>query len=104
MSKLPPVLRNLPLPVSEFTSLQPIALGGSNVNAVACLGLNAVAVQNPLTSWEEDVAATRRAVALQDGPVILVGHSYGGAVITDVGADPKVVGLVSLMMLNVPSP
>src|SRR5438552_10712064 len=57
-------------------------------------GLNAVAVQNPLTSWEEDVAATRRAVALQDGPVILVGHSYGGAVITDVGADPKVVGLV----------
>lgn len=57
-------------------------------------GLNVVAVQNPLTSWEEDLAATRRAVALQDGPVILVGHSYGGAVITDVGADPKVVGLV----------
>src|SRR3989454_12472980 len=57
-------------------------------------GLNAVAVQNPLTSWDDDVAAARRAVALQDGPVILVGHSYGGAVITDVGADPKVVGLV----------
>src|SRR5436190_4552885 len=57
-------------------------------------GLNVVAVQNPLTSWDDDVAAARRAVALQDGPVILVGHSYGGAVITDVGADPKVVGLV----------
>jgi pimeloyl-ACP methyl ester carboxylesterase len=57
-------------------------------------GLNAVAVQNPLTSYEEDVAATKRAIALQDGPVILVGHSYGGLVITDVGADPKVAGLV----------
>src|SRR5215510_2746249 len=55
-------------------------------------GLNAVAVQNPLTSYEDDVAATRRAIALQDGPVILVGHSYGGLVITDVGADPKVAG------------
>jgi len=57
-------------------------------------GLNAVAVQNPLTSFADDVAATKRAIALQDGPVILVGHSWGGVVITDVGADPKVVGLV----------
>jgi pimeloyl-ACP methyl ester carboxylesterase len=57
-------------------------------------GLNVVAVQNPLTSWDDDIAAAKRSVALQDGPVILVGHSYGGAVITDVGADPKVVGLV----------
>src|SRR3954470_19406963 len=57
-------------------------------------GLNAVAVQNPLTSFEDDVAATKRAIALQDGPVILVGHSWAGVVITEVGADPKVVGLV----------
>jgi pimeloyl-ACP methyl ester carboxylesterase len=57
-------------------------------------GLNAVAVQNPLTSFAEDVAATKRAIALQDGPVILVGHSWGGVVISEVGADPKVVGLV----------
>ena len=57
-------------------------------------GLNAVAVQNPLTSFADDVAATKRAIALQDGPVILVGHSWGGVVITEVGADPKVVGLV----------
>jgi pimeloyl-ACP methyl ester carboxylesterase len=57
-------------------------------------GLNAVAVQNPLTSFDEDVAATKRAIALQDGPVILVGHSWGGAVITEVGGDPKVAGLV----------
>jgi pimeloyl-ACP methyl ester carboxylesterase len=57
-------------------------------------GLNVVAVQNPLTSFEDDVAATKRAIALQDGPVILVGHSLGGVVITEAGADPKVAGLV----------
>ena len=57
-------------------------------------GLNGVAVQNPLTSFEEDVAATKRAIALQDGPVILVGHSWGGVVITEAGVDRKVVGLV----------
>jgi len=57
-------------------------------------GLNAVAVQNPLTSFADDVAATKRAIALQNGPVILVGHSWGGVVITEVGADPKVAGLV----------
>src|SRR5215469_8181993 len=57
-------------------------------------GLRVVAVQNPLTSLADDVAATKRAIALQDGPVLLVGHSYGGAVITEAGNDPKVVGLV----------
>jgi pimeloyl-ACP methyl ester carboxylesterase len=53
-----------------------------------------VAVQNPLSSLADDVATTKRAIALQDGPVILVGHSYGGVVITEAGNDPKVVGLV----------
>jgi pimeloyl-ACP methyl ester carboxylesterase len=57
-------------------------------------GLRVVAVQNPLTSLTDDVASTLRAIALQDGPVLLVGHSYGGAVITEAGNDPKVVGLV----------
>jgi pimeloyl-ACP methyl ester carboxylesterase len=57
-------------------------------------GLNVVAVQIPLTSLADDVAATERAIALADGPVLLVGHSYGGAVITEAGNDPKVVGLV----------
>jgi pimeloyl-ACP methyl ester carboxylesterase len=57
-------------------------------------GLKAVAVQNPLTSFDDDVAATKRAIAAQDGPVILVGHSWGGVVITEAGADPKVAGLV----------
>ena len=57
-------------------------------------GYNVVAVQNPLTSLADDVAFTKRIIALQDGPVILVGHSWGGAVITQAGDDPKVAGLV----------
>jgi pimeloyl-ACP methyl ester carboxylesterase len=57
-------------------------------------GLHVVAVQIPLTSFADDVAATQRAIALEDGPVLLVGHSYGGAVITEAGNDPKVAGLV----------
>ncbi len=51
-------------------------------------------VQEPLTSLEDDVAATRRVIALQPGPSILVAHSYGGTVITEAGNDPKVAGLV----------
>jgi len=57
-------------------------------------GYDVVAVQNPLTSLADDVAATKRTIALQDGPVLLVGHSWGGAVITQAGDDPKVAGLV----------
>jgi pimeloyl-ACP methyl ester carboxylesterase len=57
-------------------------------------GLHVVAVQIPLTSFADDVVATQRAIALEDGPVLLVGHSYGGAVITEAGNDPKVAGLV----------
>src|SRR2546428_5403390 len=51
-------------------------------------------VQNPTISLAGDAAVTRRAIAAQNGPVILVGHSYGGAVITEAGNDPNVVGLV----------
>src|SRR5580658_5908299 len=51
-------------------------------------------VQEPETSFKEDVAATKRVLALQDGPCILVAHSYGGAVITEAGTDPSVLGLV----------
>jgi pimeloyl-ACP methyl ester carboxylesterase len=57
-------------------------------------GYNVTAVQNPLTSFADDVAATNRVLALQKGPVILVGHSWAGAVITETGVDPKVAGLV----------
>ena len=51
-------------------------------------------VQNPTTSLADDVAVTKRVIAEQKAPVILVGHSYGGAVITEAGTDPKVSGLV----------
>ena len=57
-------------------------------------GLHVVAVQIPLTSLADDVAATERAIALEAGSVLLVGHSYGGAVITEAGNDAKVAGLV----------
>ena len=57
-------------------------------------GLNVVCVQNPLTSIADDVAATNRMINAQDGPVILAGHSYGGAIITEAGNNPKVAGLV----------
>jgi pimeloyl-ACP methyl ester carboxylesterase len=58
------------------------------------MGYSAVAVQNPLLSLADEVAFTKRIIALQDGPVILVGHSWGGAVITQAGDDSKVAGLV----------
>lgn len=57
-------------------------------------GLKATAVQNPLTSLADDVAATRRILALQDGPTVLVGHSWAGTVISEAGVDPKISALV----------
>ena len=89
---------------SEFQGLKNVVLvhgawaDGSSWSKVIPLlkakGLHVVAVQNPLTSLVDDVATTKRAIALQDGSVLLVGHSYGGAVITEAGNDPKVIGLV----------
>src|SRR6201981_614369 len=57
-------------------------------------GYNVSIVQNPTISLEDDVAVTKRTLAAQDGPTILVGHSYGGAVITEAGNHPKVSALV----------
>src|SRR5438270_5676535 len=57
-------------------------------------GYTVAVVQNPTISLADDVAATKRIIRAQDGPVILVGHSYGGAVITEAGNDPQVAGLV----------
>jgi len=63
-------------------------------------GYRVTVVQNPLTSLADDVAATKRAIDRQDGPTILVGHSWGGVVITEAGMDPKVVGLVYVSALS----
>src|SRR4030088_1285339 len=57
-------------------------------------GLHVTAVQNPLTSLADSVTATRRALALQDGPTVLVAHSWGGTVISETGTDPKITALV----------
>jgi hypothetical protein len=69
---------------------------GSGWKAVCDIqdGYNASIVQEPETSFADDVAATKRVLAQQDGPCILVAHNYGGAVITEAGTDPSVVGLV----------
>ncbi|HTA39146.1 MAG TPA: alpha/beta hydrolase, partial [Candidatus Acidoferrales bacterium] len=57
-------------------------------------GLNVTSVQNPLTTFADDVAAAQRALAMQDGPTVLVAHSYSGMIATQTGVDPKVTGLV----------
>lgn len=63
-------------------------------------GYRVTIVQNPLTSLADDVAATKRALDRQSGPTILVGHSWGGTVITEAGIDPKVAGLVYVSALS----
>jgi pimeloyl-ACP methyl ester carboxylesterase len=64
------------------------------IERLQAAGLVATAVQNPLNSLPDDVAHTRRVLALQDGPTILVAHSFAGTVITQAGVDPQVAGLV----------
>ncbi|MGX1786444.1 alpha/beta hydrolase [Bosea sp. NPDC055332] len=69
--------------------------GWQGVHAVLkAKGYNVTIVQNPTTSLADDVAFTRRAIARQDGPVVLVGHSYGGVVVSEAGTDPKVKSVV----------
>ncbi|HTT24587.1 MAG TPA: alpha/beta hydrolase [Candidatus Sulfotelmatobacter sp.] len=63
-------------------------------NTLKSKGYDIAVVQNPTISLADDVAVTKRTIAAQEGPVILVGHSYGGVVITEAGNDPKVAGLV----------
>jgi len=66
----------------------------SQIEALQAKGYPVISVQNPITSLADDVAATKRAIARAKGKVILVGHSWGGFVITQAGNDPKVIGLV----------
>jgi len=67
---------------------------GEVIARLQAAGMNVTAVQNPLTSVADSVAETRRALALQDGPTVLVGHSWGGTVVSEAGIDPKVTALV----------
>jgi pimeloyl-ACP methyl ester carboxylesterase len=88
----------LPRPATNVVLVHGAFADGSSWSKVIPLlqakGLKVTAVGIPLTSFADDVAATRRAIAAQDGPTVLVGHSYGGVVITEAGNDPKVASLV----------
>ncbi len=92
----PPAVKNVVLVHGAFAD------GSSYAKVIPLLeakGLNVIAVQNPLSSLADDVAATKRAIAIQDGPVVLVGHSWGGMVISEAGNDPKVAALVYIAAL-----
>ena len=67
---------------------------GKVINLLVYKGYKVISVQNPTTSLEDDVAVTKRAIDRADGDVVLVGHSWGGSVITEAGADPRVKALV----------
>lgn len=87
-----------PAPIRNVVLVHGAFVDGSGWRGVydrlTARGYKVSIVQNPLTSLDDDVAATNRVLARQDGPTILVGHSYGGSVITQAGAHPKVAGLV----------
>jgi pimeloyl-ACP methyl ester carboxylesterase len=93
-----PVFAATPPKVANVVLVHGAYADGSSWSEVIPLlqraGLNVTAVQNPLMSLEDDCNYTRRALALQDGPTVLVAHSYGGEVITETGTDPKVTALV----------
>ena len=88
----------LAAPIKNIVLVHGAFVGGSGWRPVYDIlikdGYNVSLVQEPLTSFAEDVTATKRILDLQDGPAILVGHSYGGAIITEAGNDSHVAGLV----------
>src|SRR5471030_1386741 len=85
-------------PVKNIVLVHGAFVGGSGWRPVYDIltkdGYNVSIVQEPLTSFADDVAATQRVLARQDGPCVLVAHSYGGAIITEAGNDSHVAGLV----------
>ncbi|MET0238270.1 MAG: alpha/beta hydrolase [Sphingobium sp.] len=91
-------------PVKNIVLVHGAFADGSGWRAVyqnlTARGYHVTIVQNPLTSLADDVAATRRVLDRQDGPVILVGHSWGGTVITEAGVHPQVRGLVYVSALS----
>jgi pimeloyl-ACP methyl ester carboxylesterase len=91
-------------PVKNIVLVHGAFADGSGWRAVyeelTARGYHVTIVQNPLTSLEDDVAATRRVLDQQDGPTVLVGHSWGGTVITEAGVHPIVSGLVYVSALS----
>ena len=87
-----------PKPIASIVLVHGALIDGSSWRGVYDVltrdGYRVSIVQQPLTGFDEDVAATQRVLDRQDGPVILVGHSYGGSIITTAGSDPKVKALV----------
>jgi pimeloyl-ACP methyl ester carboxylesterase len=87
-----------PAPVKNIVLVHGAFVDGSGWRPVYDIltkdGYNVTLVQEPLTSFQDDVAATKRILERQDGPAVLVGHSYGGAIITEAGNDPHVKALV----------
>lgn len=87
-----------PAPVKNIVLVHGAFVDGSGwrpvYNILTKDGYNVTLVQEPLTSFQDDVAATKRILDRQDGPAVLVGHSYGGAIITEAGNDPHVKALV----------
>lgn len=85
-------------PIKNIVLVHGAFADGSSFNKIIPIlqakGFNVTAVQHPMTTLADDVAAVKRALAVQDGPVILAAHSWGGVVITESGNDPKVAGLV----------
>ena len=91
-----PVVKNIVIVHGAFAD----ASGWKSVYTILTKkGYHVTLVQNPLTSLDDDVEATKRILDQQDGPVVLVGHSWGGVVITQAGVDPKVASLVYVAAL-----
>ena len=96
---IPGIIQAKDIPVAKNVVLVHglYADGSSWIDVIPYLqraGLNVTAVQNPLSSLADDVAATRRVLASLDGPTVLVGHSFAGTIISEAGDDPKVSALV----------
>ncbi len=95
---LDPQLSRAATPVKNVVFVHGLYADGSCwsevITRLQSAGLNVTSVQNPLTTFADDVAAAQRALAMQDGPTVLVAHSYSGMIATQAGVDPKVTGLV----------
>jgi pimeloyl-ACP methyl ester carboxylesterase len=87
----PPVARNVVLVHGLFADG---SCWTQVIPRLQAAGLNVTSVQNPLTTFDAAVDSAKRALALQDGPTVLVGHSFSGMIVTEVGVDPKVTALV----------